>query len=239
MDTANITKNNYIIVNTSLVSKAIYMLTELFEEGEPLKDSLRRASLAYLESETDENKQKLICLIELGKEISIISETNAKLLLKAISYIKKKESKKDINKDANNDINLENIFSSSNLNTSMQIEGSVKEKENDLLESINIKSVHNNQIIETNTETKEKEQIHKDSEIKKDKSPMIQNMDIGTRRKKILEIVKTKGQATIHEFIQSVPGCSSKTIQRELTSLVLSGTLKKTGERRWSIYSLR
>ena len=64
-------------------------------------------------------------------------------------------------------------------------------------------------------------------------------LDIGTRRKKILEVVKSKGQVTIHEFIQSIQGCSSKTIQRELTSLVLSGTLKKTGERRWSKYSLR
>jgi predicted HTH transcriptional regulator len=64
-------------------------------------------------------------------------------------------------------------------------------------------------------------------------------LDIGARRKKILEVVKSKGQATIHEFIQSIQGCSSKTIQRELTSLVLSGTLKKTGERRWSKYSMR
>jgi predicted HTH transcriptional regulator len=73
--------------------------------------------------------------------------------------------------------------------------------------------------------------------------PLVQQstvtLDIGARRKKILEVVRSKGQATIHEFIESIQGCSSKTIQRELTSLVLSGTLKKTGERRWSKYSLR
>jgi hypothetical protein len=65
------------------------------------------------------------------------------------------------------------------------------------------------------------------------------SMDIGSRRKRILEIVKSRGAVTINEFIDSIKGCSSKTIQRELTSLVLSGTLKKTGERRWSKYSLK
>jgi len=65
------------------------------------------------------------------------------------------------------------------------------------------------------------------------------SMDIGSRRKRILEIVKARGAVTINEFIDAIKGCSSKTIQRELTSLVLSGTLKKTGERRWSKYSLK
>jgi predicted HTH transcriptional regulator len=65
------------------------------------------------------------------------------------------------------------------------------------------------------------------------------SMDIGSRRKRILEIVKARGAVTINEFIEAIKGISSKTIQRELTSLVLSGTLKKTGERRWSKYSLK
>ena len=70
-------------------------------------------------------------------------------------------------------------------------------------------------------------------------SVSVPGMDIGSRRKKILEIVKAKGQVTINEFIDAIHGCSSKTIQRELTSLVLSGTLRKSGERRWSKYSLK
>ena len=35
-----------------------------------------------------------------------------------------------------------------------------------------------------------------------------------------------------------IKGCSEKTIQRELLSMVKSGILKKEGEKRWSKYSL-
>jgi hypothetical protein len=35
-----------------------------------------------------------------------------------------------------------------------------------------------------------------------------------------------------------IEGCSEKTIQRELMSMVHNGTLKKIGEKRWSRYSL-
>jgi len=61
------------------------------------------------------------------------------------------------------------------------------------------------------------------------------------RRDSILKLFKTnKGKKlTIKDISHHISTCSEKTIQRELTTLVLVGVLNKDGERRWSKYSLK
>ncbi|MCF7865704.1 MAG: hypothetical protein K9M11_04345 [Candidatus Pacebacteria bacterium] len=58
------------------------------------------------------------------------------------------------------------------------------------------------------------------------------------RQTLILNTIKNKGESSIKDLTEVIKGCSEKTIQRELISLVGTGDLLKTGERRWSRYSL-
>ncbi len=58
------------------------------------------------------------------------------------------------------------------------------------------------------------------------------------RQNQIIKEIRNKGQVTIRDLVGKVQGCSEKTIQRELLSLVEIGVLKKEGERRWSRYSV-
>jgi DeoR/GlpR family transcriptional regulator of sugar metabolism len=58
------------------------------------------------------------------------------------------------------------------------------------------------------------------------------------RRQSILDVVKQKREVTIKDISSVVLDCSEKTIQRELNDLLLQGLIKKTGERRWSKYSV-
>ncbi len=58
------------------------------------------------------------------------------------------------------------------------------------------------------------------------------------RRKAILEVLKNKSNLGIKDFVAAIKGYSQKTIQRELTAMVEEGVLYKTGDRRWSTYSL-
>ncbi len=58
------------------------------------------------------------------------------------------------------------------------------------------------------------------------------------RRKAILEVLKNKTNLGIKDFVVAIKGYSQKTIQRELTAMVEEGVLYKTGDRRWSTYSL-
>jgi hypothetical protein len=70
-------------------------------------------------------------------------------------------------------------------------------------------------------------------------APRVQDFDIlkKKRRDDIINIIKTAGgNATIKDIPLS--SCSKKTLQRELISMVKDGVLNKTGEKRWSRYSL-
>lgn len=58
------------------------------------------------------------------------------------------------------------------------------------------------------------------------------------RRKIILEMLKDKDFLSVKDIALLIKNCSEKTIQRELIFLVKSGVLYKTGDRRWSTYSL-
>lgn len=59
------------------------------------------------------------------------------------------------------------------------------------------------------------------------------------RRNTIIKLIKDLKEVTIKEVSNIVPDVSEKTIQRELLNLVSEGVLKKTGEKRWSKYSLK
>ncbi len=80
-----------------------------------------------------------------------------------------------------------------------------------------------------------------------DKSAMTQKnlsraLDVGLkveRKNKILKLIKEKKEVTIKDISTVISGCSEKTVQRELSSLVAEGVLTKTGEKRWSKYSLK
>lgn len=69
------------------------------------------------------------------------------------------------------------------------------------------------------------------------------NSHIGSKRhserqKKIIDLLSKKDKITVKEASETIEGCSEKTIQREIMSLVHDGVLIKEGERRWSTYRL-
>jgi len=58
------------------------------------------------------------------------------------------------------------------------------------------------------------------------------------RQSIIVNLLKRKKELTIKDIAEVIRDCSEKTIQRELIALIHAGVLKKVGERRWSKYSL-
>jgi len=78
------------------------------------------------------------------------------------------------------------------------------------------------------------ESVEADS-IKSYSKPMLQKND---RQQVILDTIREMGETSIKDISDNIKGCSEKTIQRELNSLIYGGVLKKIGERRWSKYIL-
>jgi len=59
-----------------------------------------------------------------------------------------------------------------------------------------------------------------------------------SRQSIIISILKRKKEIMIKDVSPLISGCSEKTIQRELSTMVQTGVLRKIGEKRWSRYSL-
>lgn len=215
-------------IERGVLSKAIYMVTNLFAEDEPLKVALRTEAVHLLAHSGTYQTSRLKDMLRLSGDIGIVSETNTKILLEAVDALQEmKSSEKEI---IIGDLYSEKDLVSQGVNNGVsEVTQPAHEKPVDMVEQKYTEESQGRIL-----ESKAQKAIPYKQPISS-----VTALDIGARRKKILEVVRSKGQATIHEFIQSIQGCSSKTIQRELTSLVLSGTLKKTGERRWSKYSLR
>lgn len=58
------------------------------------------------------------------------------------------------------------------------------------------------------------------------------------RKNMILDFVKGHNNVSIKDIAPNIVGCSEKTVQRELNQLINEGRIKKSGERRWSRYSI-
>lgn len=62
---------------------------------------------------------------------------------------------------------------------------------------------------------------------------------VTARQKKILDHVARTSQTKLSDLYALLPDVSSKTIQRELHDLVQKAVLKKSGKKRWTVYSLK
>ncbi|MBP6854629.1 MAG: hypothetical protein KBD26_00850 [Candidatus Pacebacteria bacterium] len=97
-----------------------------------------------------------------------------------------------------------------------------------------------NDFYKGHTNTKNIKDIN--TESKKDKQAgQSKKVDIAIkneRRNSILLALKNNNSVTVKDISLVVKNCSEKTLQRELTALVKDNILKKTGEKRWSKYSL-
>lgn len=66
----------------------------------------------------------------------------------------------------------------------------------------------------------------------------ISDSHIKDRRDTILSVIRSKRTVSIKDISALVRSVSEKTIQRELSALIISGIVIKQGERRWSTYTL-
>lgn len=63
-----------------------------------------------------------------------------------------------------------------------------------------------------------------------------QNKGQTERMSLILDVVRKRKSVSIKEIASVIKGCSEKTIQRELNTLIDKGLVRREGERRWSVY---
>ena len=241
------------------ISTAIYMVTDLIESIDPIRQKMRSCSIDLIGqtramssafsgdiyfniARTVNTSWELMSLIEVSSSVGFVSDMNAnilkKVLIEFISSLRDKQRRESF-------AHIEDLKMGESLSDQITLSKKlfdVDEKETNI-------SLPEKEIKDTSEFIKD----NKMSFIKKEKvsngQTNVKKINISTkkptdsspkkseRKEKIVEIVRQKGEVNISDIASSFEGVSSKTIQRELTSLVEANVLLRIGEKRWSKYS--
>ncbi len=210
------------------IASAIYLITELFDDREPLKWTLRSRVLEFVLDITGafdgvyNDLEQLVFMVETATRVRLVSEMNRNIIVSEIrSFIAafEAEYKGKTNADTRSlsDI-LEKTLEAPlppyqppqtarperQMFIKGHFKGPIKDIQKDIIKIAPQKQVSNGK----------------------------------DRKEKVINIIREKGEITIKDIASIIPDCSEKTIQRDLADLVLSGAVKKKGERRWTIYFL-
>jgi predicted transcriptional regulator len=236
----------YVFKKVEKITAALYLVSGLLKDEEPIKWELRDRGMDLLTSSFtassalpgDKNiviqalftaALETISLLNVAKISNLVTDMNHRLLVREIDQIlTMMRDKLAANAESAGYVLSESFFKTPNL-----FSGDFK----------NVSS--------TNADTKSDAKISQSGVVKKTLSGNVAQLssthkghaDVQEKKSERQEIIISalKGQSnlTIKDFARIIKGCSEKTIQRELIHLVDNGVIKKEGERRWSRYSLK
>lgn len=218
----------FVYKKTEKLASAVYMITNLFSDNEPMKWTLRKKVselvsfiINYKDSKSSNHfdfvhnsKVKIlefVSLLEISQKGNLISEMNFSILKQEF-------------------VNLINTLETTNLGGT----------EKDISKSFfDVSDILHGQNQNRSTSNFEPKRFQAAPEIK---DKIVSSVNDGFKRTNrqniILGLIKKKKEVTIKDIAEVIKDCSEKTIQRELISFMATGIIKRTGERRWSKYSL-
>lgn len=233
-------ETNFIFIykKTEKLASATYIITNLFPENEPMKRILREKasellsfSLALAHKESSGANQttlvygtktkviEMTSLFEISFRGGLVSAMNLSIL-KSEFYrlVEALENSSSLPNKLLQDAVSEIFFTSA--------KGFEDKKEHDKFGSMS----HTKNTIDSMSFMSIKD---------RSRLSLKDNTKRTNRREAILSLLKKKGELTIKDISGVIKDCSEKTIQRELISFISAGVLRRTGQRRWSRYSLR
>lgn len=214
---------------TEKLVAAIYMITNLFSDSEPMKWTLRRKSsdlVSFMLGYKDVKDSglgdysyniksrilELVSLLEISYRAGLISQMNHSII------------KHEFN-------NLSEVFSTTPAPSKAPVH------ENLSRSFFNVQDVRKSEQNTSHTPLPQTYPASND-QIKDTVVSEPEGFKRSNRQNIILGLLKKKKELTIKDIAMVIKDCSEKTIQRELISFIDAGVLKRTGERRWSKYSL-
>ncbi len=242
------TKEKDIFVSrTEKLITALFMVTDCMDDSEPMKSKMRSSGLSVL-SDTHHQAHhgvirtymrfgsmiisihELISCLTVAECVGLISSMNSSILKRELGRLK--DFCEETMKPIQSSLLPVGIFKSEPVERVVFGDDFFMEKENSPLKDNNFSKGH-------------KDLNQKDISLlqNKQKDMFVQKKaDIALkheRRNAILSIIKNKEFVTIKDILEVIKDCGGKTIQRELSQLVSENILKKTGDKRWSRYSIR
>lgn len=231
----------YVFKKTEKITAALYLVSGLLKDDEPIKWELRDRGIDLLTSSftasssmaPDKNAViqslftaalEIISLLNVARISNLVSEMNHTLLVKEIdNVIGMLRDRLAQSAENAGYILSESFFKTPDLfSTGFKSEQQISPiSKGQSASSVQQKS-------EKPFGTKGFAKHQSDIDFKKTE-----------RQEHIINLLKGHSNLTIKDFSKVIRDCSEKTIQRELLDLVDRGIVRKEGERRWSRYSLK
>lgn len=244
---------SFIFRKIERIVAAIYLVTNFFSVKEPMKWDMRQSAsnllkdlMSFTKSSFSERENGFVILqnrlLELSTLVDVayysgfITEGNYRILSEELNVLSQK-----VLDYLNNQISShKSLFDQETFRVN-EFKTEFSEKENasrvsDIkypsegasFKGHNIKDKHSYMSFRNKT-----------SENKPNIKTKTKSLGQSKRRETIIEEIKNKGEVSVKDIALVISDCSEKTLQRELLALVEEGVLNKTGERRWSRYSLK
>lgn len=246
----------FVFQKTERLVKAIYLLTSIMSDKEPMRERVRTLANSMLESALsmsdriwgeDSCHKNLLgfisetsILFDISESAKMMSKMNHKIITSELQKLADflvtslaNYSSAKIAFEPNLFDGDYNYIPDQNFQSKTIIQSSSASPSNEFLEDINYPKRQSEMSVKNSAES----QIEKKS-VEKIAEPVKNIKDKNNRQDIILSMLSSGVKLTIKDFAKNIKGCSDKTIQRELSSLVSKGVLKKEGERRWSKYFL-
>lgn len=260
--------NVFINKKTKKLTTALYMVTSFLSDSEPLKWKLRERSVSLFSGVSNvRNKSvsevdnvfagysvlvdEIVSLLEVAAVSKLISEMNFLILKKEYNTLKDIIDSNEYTEEKSGRFMFADKFFEED-----GVLPQLKEKDSGIDVDDNVYMEKESTGLFSKTDKQKKSLMDKRHNFDKGQSQQMKTVKdnhttVGknqkpantkmNRRDTIVRLFKNrKGKEfTIKDITHEVSGCSEKTIQRELISLVAEGVIKKRGERRWSRYSIK
>lgn len=210
------------------IASAIYLITGFFADQEPLKWRLRGLAGDLASQNTPDKarvSRELAILFGLARAAGLVSDTNHDILARELGRIAE---------DAANPLTF---LLESPASPEPQREP-VSPRKQEYLPPVP-------QVTAPSAEPAQAAPVIKDNvpEKKSDERPAFKDFGAVSvkkngRQSTIIALLKRKKEIMIKDVSPLIPGCSEKTIQRELAEMVEAGILRKLGDKRWTRYTL-
>lgn len=237
-----------IEAKTQKIVTALYLVSDLIDEEDPLRKDIRNTSVSLsalvssiaIESPSQAKKtiteaqnyvDRILNMLKVCVSVGFVSDMNFKVISEYLIFVRDDLTKKY------GLINSQSLIASSFHNKAIHefILPDFITKENP---SADTKNQH---VISKELKTEAIKDISLKTKNQNEKPPKdtVKGHESNDQRlDKIITIVQTKNNVSVGDVAKEFPELSEKTIQRMLIKLVELGKLLKTGEKRWSRYSL-
>ena len=243
----------FVFKKTERLVRAIYLLTSLMSDTEPMKERVRELSNAMLENVIamseriwgEETYQKnlisaiseIFILFDIAESTKMMSKMNHQIITSELKKLADFLATSLTNYSSAKIAFEPNLFDGDynyvpdqTFKAASSTQNQNVIKKDDVIKDINTSKGQNQISVEDKKNNQnEKMSLTKTPNLPKDKN---------NRQDIILSMLKSGVKLSVKDFAMNIKDCSEKTIQRELLSLVSKGVLKKEGERRWSKYFL-